>query len=673
MSVLNPLLAFTLYREKPFAVDLLTTREERSKSLAKTIIKFLTASERFHFESSQFVTREISDSLDWDDYGRPPAHKIIREISDLGDIAFNLAGGMNFQIAACVYEIPLEKCIYLYPEAVGVHAWQFQDSSPTYYDLYPLPNPVDVLSLQGIHSERGVSRSISGFFKREFEKAGITLSKRGMMPVRIGDVLFEHSWNHGNELRFMKIIHKQIGDEKNDKFYLRESRKIISLASKRDAFGELYHRRIGVLTNIPTVAERLKEEGGGKIQVIEIKYDRSSSQNALQESLRNFFHHPTMTSINESGISIHNDSLSNITRETMLYIAFGRNLMPTCIGLWTHKPSKVCLLYTPSDPEVQRIKNAFMEYKNLLPTREIQFIPISIEGVEILDLFNGSEPDKTEVNITPGTKGHTTFLTLWSKLHEVKKIYSIETKSQKLIDIITGDACPLKGPSPCEYLLLSGKVIKETGADAKKLQGNSKRYNEVINFMRQMLKEKGNINDFPFKNIDLQNACYRVDKRCGEIISKGKQQNKTKWSLVNSTWFEELIGYCSLKSGADDVQVRIRTPHEHQIEEHLREKYPDGNIFLTDIDLCVRFNANYYVISCKATQREKSEVTAEEVVAMANHFGRFAVPLISFLKYGGDPFKTKNGVFCFGYKTFMNFEALNGLFKIAISEVQKTV
>ena len=92
---------------------------------------------------------------------------------------------------------------------------------------------------------------------------------------------------------------------------------------------------------------------------------------------------------------------------------------------------------------------------------------------------------------------------------------------------------------------------------------------------------------------------------------------------------------------------------------------------MTDIDVAARFGATYYVVECKATTNEKDQIAIQKAQVDASLIGRFAVPLVAFLKYGGEPYR-KNDVYVFGHKTFCDPQALMALTTTAVRERRKT-
>lgn len=655
MAVLNPLLVLMEQNKKPDKVELLAT--QKSCPNAKDIKQFLIDSKQY--SANNIDITKISRSNEADKEGKAPAHEAVKtKISDLDHFFFNVAGGMNFQIAACIYEINPEKCLFLYPESQGIYAISLRKGKIE-HAIYNLPKPIDVLKIQGTKYE-----IIGGAQDHEFltfakNKCGVNLPNNAIRHLQISNVVFDLAWNTGNELKFLKVIHSSQEYNKKDAYYLREARKVINLALNREQFGELYHRKIAILTNHPLVAERIRDEGAGKIVIID-----STAENAFCNIMRNFLIDLRAESVRGSGISSDTGNSSN--NDSILYVPLGKDITPTLITLWSHKPHTVNFLYTPNDSTIICYKDAIFKNKKLLPVTSVSFYPVSIAGHEILDIpsLAGS---KIEINITPGTKGQTAFLSLWAKAHSAK-IFSIETNERMLRQIPHGTTKAAYAPPLLMYLKLSGVKVKHGGENKPSLLKDSNLFDGIINFLEAALSEFESLKGFPNTAVSLQEMKFNPINDKAVITFNSSNKRKLQWSLKNNEWFEKLIGYILSKCGADDVRVRIRTGWSETTESYLQGKYGKSP-HKTDIDVAACFKTNYYVVSCKSGKKDDEGKITTEISAVSSLFGRFAIPLVAYLQYEGEPYK-HNGVYIFGFKTFLNTEKMKSLIDIAIKEKQ---
>lgn len=655
MAVLNPLLAMIQQGERPEKVELLTTK--KSYNNAEVIKLFLI--DRLKYSKQSINIREISDSDKTDGDGRKPAYNVVDEITRglEYEFFFNIAGGMNFQVAACIYIINPLKCIFIYPESKGIYKISLKNGQVN-YEIYNLPEPVDVFELQGIKYNLVTHHN---FLTLNIDKCNIKLPYNVMRHLQIGNVLFDLVWNTGNEIKFLKLIHSSKKYNKNDEYYREEARKVIDLVLDRKRFGELYHRSITILTNHQLVAERIKEEGIGKIAVIYFTTNIS-----FCDEIKAFFAGSQTTPITRP--ELFEKTNNPINKNSILYTSLGKDITTTLIAIWSHKPHTVNIFYTPEDTNIVRYRDAILKNKNILPVAEIYFHPVSIAGYDILDISPPTGKE-LEVNITPGTKGQTTFLSLFAKAHKAK-IFSIETKSQKLRSIPDGsETKELISAPPVMYLKLTGVNVKEYGKNKGALLNEEDLFKEIINFLTKAVSEGKTLKGFPNRKILLKEMKFYSNNEIA-YINFFHSSKKIEWSLKDGEWFEKLIGYIFAKSGADDVQVRVKTQWSASTEKHLKQKYK-MEPHKSDIDVVARFKTNYCVISCKSGKKEKTEKTATEISAIASLFGRFTTPFIAFLQYEGEPFKSKNGVNIFGIKTLIDTDSMKSLISEAINEKKK--
>jgi hypothetical protein len=666
MAVLNPLLSLAENGIGPDRLGLLTTGF--TYPVATAIKSFLIEKGMFSDENIHIIP--ISNTLVPNEKGHLPIHEVIREIATHSeDFSFNMAGGMNFQIAAAVNVIETEKCLYLYPEQRGVHAIRIKTGGTVVdHRCYPLPAAEHVLELQGIPYE--IERGQDNPFTIEvFKECGIELPP--LRRVRIGNTTnlsFDCVWNNGNELKFLKTIYRSPGDGKKAEDYLDEARAVIGLSTGRDALRELYHRTIAVLTNHPLVAERIGAEGRGKIDVLFVRPGNAMAVAMAGFEIKRILNIPAPYTSRAVEIDQYTCSAAE-TSVPVLLLSLGRDILPTLIALWSHKPERVCFVYTPEDPTVVRYRDALLKDKSVLPAGRVSFYPVSIAGSEIMSV---PVPEKGPVivNISPGTKGHTAFLALWAKMHQAG-LYSLVSDVRQACPISMGDCHPLSGPEPAELLRLTGFRVDLSHTTGKeRLRKEAETYEGILEFIEMAGSQSADLSNFSYNELRLPNAYFsRIATETGRIdfTTKSKQ---VQWSLRQGEWFERLMGYVLIKSGADEVQCRIRTQWSEETAKHLTGKYQQG-VFMSDIDVVGRFGSDYYVISCKTTKKQQVRKLVGEVQAVASLFGRFAVPLLCFLQFGGEAY-TVEGVYVFGHRTFANPDSMKSLLMRAIADRQKT-
>ena len=654
MAVLNPVLSLRDGRMMPDRIVLLTTLA--SEKRARTIAEYL---ENIGFRGSAIEVIPVSDGMERDAAGRRPAHETVEDlVRDEPSIVFNLAGAMSFQVAACVQRIPMDASLLLYPESSCVHAIRIDRHRISHHDRLPLPKPVDVLRLQGV-SASTVRQGNSEFLHYVMKKWGVALPQGCNRHVRIADVVFELVWNRGNELRFLAVIHGGKSDGKTGEDYRREARRVIDLASARTTFGELYHRKLAVLTNIDDVAERIRTEGGGKVEVIHVPV-RDENAMAVRGDLTRLF--GAGGKIVSAGRRVSEETGNRVgSNDAVLYTVIGRNLMPSLVALWSHRPSAVCFLYTPGDELIETYLDRLLEAKEDLPVGRLSVWPVGVSGDAILDLPPPGHP--------AGTKGQAAFLALWARLHGFG-VFSIRNDSGRLENLGDGEQHPLSGPSPSTYIRLTGARMRpgDDGVNAAALMRDRNQYEIILNLIRAIQRDDPDrINDFPHREISIRELRYVPPPDGGDDARIHLDDGNAVICAIdrNGEWLERLVGYVLLECGADEVQVRVRTRWEEETEARLQKTHHE-DVHMTDIDVAARFGADYFIVSVKSSKKQRVGETTAEARAFARLLGRFCVPLVCFLRHGGPPTEAENGVFCFGYQTLVDREAMKELLDMAI-------
>ncbi len=624
----------------------------------------------------------ISRTLLKDDMDKLPVQEIFHNIlkENTGDIAFNLAGGMNFMVAACALEDIRTRCWLLYPEQHYVFATKVNDDYSTEVCKFDLPASMDVLNIQRV--PHTFPDSSDPALKRDYRmlenlcwKGNLLPLPAALNPIQIHDVCFHLFWNTGNHITFFKVYFPNKQDGKTSKDFTEEIRKLISLALSRDGFGDLYDRRIGLLTDNPMIFERVQSESGGKIEVFLNDSRHPDSYKKLFQNLNGFFKGKQSSSV--SPITISETTGFEIITDTALAVVVGQDISNTLTAIFTHRPGHALLLYTPQDYQIAAHIQAICTYKKHLPVNKITCYPVDITGIDILNISRPPE-SKLEVNISPGTKGQATFLALWASRYDAVVCSNDTDGVQKFIQDPQKSGQKQQAPPPLACLLFSGHRIQSSGEDFRELAREKKSdYQSILQFIRTLLVRQKPLDYFPNRLIILPNTKLEIRKNQQRRLTfYGKKPKIINWSTANGKWFEGLIGLVMSECGASDVQIRMRTDYQPKTREHLINRHQlqnDGeDLFMTDIDVVARFDSDYYVISCKVPfDAELLDANTNQIAAMSKLFGRFALPMFCSLRYDGQPDNSHNGVYVFGPRTFTNNKDMKELLLLA-KNVKKT-
>ena len=660
MAVLNPLLAITEQHQVPDSILLLGTEFARDKF--DPVLAYLNAHPPF---ADRVEWRTISRTLEKDAAGLPPAQDALREIIMSGDrrgglTVFNQAGGMGFQTAACVQALAgVNRLLYVYPDYTGIHAFRFQGDSLEEHSEFPLPDMADVFRFQGIDFMNCPSTgSRAELLEQAFKNSGAP-DRALLKNVYIEDVCFDLVYNKGNTLHFFAVV-------KNTD----EMRSVNRLAAGRSAFADLYHRGVHVMTTNRYAAERGREESGGKVKI----YRKSKLPEAMQAavaavSIPSRAAAPPVARM-PSPWRINNKLATG--NDIALLTTLGPNILPTLIALWTCRPKRAVLFFTPNDDQVKKAVANMEKWQDLLPAEILEFRPMDFWGKEI-GRFNKSGAGNWQVNISPGTKAQKLFLTRWAAGNGATLV-SIVTADQKLHQIPSGITADLNAPDPVSLLKLAGETIDDKYLDKAGLKKNKRDLEMLAGFLTAIKnsEQRSALKSFPNFPLKMVGYSFASEKK-GFCLSRKTGGKERKIRMATGFWLELLTGYMLVKAGADDVAVRVRTQWSEELSKDLNSNpFLRSEPFRTDFDVIARFAARYFVIECKTSRDESLRKSGRQVLKVAGVLARFAVPLVCKFSKADEPLKTDDGVYAFGHTTLLDPEKLKGLLEKAAAERRTT-
>lgn len=658
LATLNPILALNKANRRPKQVVLLFT--DNTKEYVGQLRQVLV--DAGYFES-QIETVLVSNSLANEESG-PAAHSFCRGLVGNDEVLFNVTGGMNFQIAASTLAIPSERLTLVYPEHNGVHLLKFANGVAQRESL-PLPETVDVLALQKVPYSPAQDNDVPLLLKRLLASGGKGFPRPNR--IRIGGVTFDLTINNRNRMTFLTTVETKKGDSG-----LEKARRVIALASSRTAFGELYDRDIFVVTNSSEATEHLRTEANSKVKVIHV-----DGPNPFAVKQLNFLLSGTVSKavkINSRTETI--ETANKVSSRTRLYLCLGTNLLPTLKAIWTHRPAEVCLIYTPEDDNVQRLRDSIGSAAKYLPTERIIFFPCSMTAEEIFDLPLPPEGMNIEANISPGTKLQGALLSLWASINS-GKVYSLDNNAGISSSLNNGKSKKVQIPPPAAYLELHGEKLFKAGPCAQQLR-KSLRARLPFEFMESLHRKIGDIGEFPYRNMNSDGLRLVQDKpgvaKVFTMDGKAATVFHSNKGGRQGFWFEELVGYAFAAAGID-VQINLATAQSDQLlQEQKKRREKKGLEFRethkSELDVVVWHAGGYHLVSCKLSGNDAS-AHVREAEAQAKILGRFTIALVACLDHKGPPMK-KSGTWFFGPATLVNSQALRELLDTACREKSTT-
>lgn len=669
LAVLNPLMALLREQQRPDRIVLLGTSGDRGTTgNANRIKDYLLAWEAKEFSplrAEDIVITVISNDTRADAQGHPSAREVLaNELASSDHLWFNAGGGMAFQVGCCAPALDFDRCSILYPETSGVHVVSAAGRKLA-GAVWTLADPREVLVLQGVaFNYRGGSVQNRLYTPQMAD----LLPEHRLANLAIGGVEFDLVWNSANVLQFVKFMPADRSRKKEGGNPLTtQVRNLIDLTETKKEFGDLFHRNVLVFTDDDFVMEQLRESRF-KIEVL-----RPGGDLANKLGLAKF----QKKTLALPGACSEPEVVSRGGAEgtgKILYTALGTNLLPSLIAVWSHRPEVVRFLYTPH--ELAKTRDTIEKEITCFPdcVRRIEFWPVSLVGDEILGMPEPEAPARTEVNISPGSKGQTCFLAMWAGRYGVP-VYSI--KGQTIAPLDKGGQQPVGAPNPLAFLRLSGNRIHDKGIDKTELKNSAAKMGSLIlEFLRRCRTQEQPIGKFPnMESMSLPDGTLfrkQGQDKCEILFPDGRRAD---WSLSGGQWFENVVGHALVEAGADGINVRVRIAWSEENEKRAREVLKDvsfKNIFKQDIDVIARFGSHYVVVSCKAHDRKDVAKIAREAAFFRVKMGRFAMPMVAFLRMNGTPTREVKDVIAFGWETLCDPAALRECIDKYLSDKRTT-
>lgn len=702
-AVFNPL--SVLINENIAPIDkVVLMATEKSKQYAEYINELLLNDQRLN----SIIIEDISSSSDFDELNNPPANHILQKYLDENPdlIIFNMAGGMNFQVSLCAMQMSQNRCSVwaIYPEQEGICLNKFLDGAVKKPKQEFLKANPDFLNTEYILQKHNVKFEIvdknKNWSDEILKKLGIKVKipASALKNVKIGNTIYDYIVNKNNTLFFIASLIQE-----KDMNALESARDIIEAAQGRDIIHNIFHRNFTVFSNNPSQIERLQSYSKiNKIIDVSSIFQNNNNPIALsfikkeiEDIFKKFELKESKTDIkpqqpNKEEYSTDKYKADNQGNSAkVLYVVLGTDILPTAISLYSSEADEAVFLYTPDNKNIETYKNSIIEHKNQFKKlKKFAFYPLNITGEDILDIDVDTKKEMVAV-ISPGTKSHAYFLTLLG-LKNNGKIYSIENHNNILSCLSgNGENLHLKAPDPVMIQKLKGESFQSEGERRQELEKDVNLFRAILAFIKSVVTTPGesiqtiffedmrNIPNIPHneiyrhREIILPDYIYKEHLGKAELSHASDKSKVFRWSLDGGEWFERLIGYVMIQCGAENVRVRMRMAWSEATHNVLKKKYKnsmkDQDIIKDDIDVAVRFKNRYYLISCKATKKDNDKIDSvvNQAEAMSEAFGRFCIPLVCYLKFGGEPVKHNNKLYVFGYNTFTEPDKMKALLETA--------
>lgn len=661
MAVINPLLAIAEQAEPPDAIHLLGTA--RATAGFNHALEFLNQ----RFGDGIIHLHEVSTDLE-SRHTVPVVQKVVRELTSSygGTIVYNLAGGMNFQNAACVQAIGDTPCLFTYPEFDSIHVYAFGPKGFS-HQVTPLPNPVDVMSIQAIPCTSGKKTENVRLLMDAAAAVKLkSLPKNCLFNVNFGGIAFDLVWNSGNTMNFLKRVTHSL------KFRDMQNAAMLD----RIKTGQLYHREIHFLTQDTNLVERASLESLGKVNVLQYRNEKSTGKPDLVSLgtalLKAFMPYRRSAEPALLDACEKMNSPGRGDSDATLVTFLGTHPAATLKSIWSRRPATLWMLYTAGNEQVERLKASFDRHCHLLPVNRVVFQKVDFTGASLLRI-PGPSCTRLEVNVTPGTKSQTFFLTRWAMKNDAD-IFSLDNRDATVRTTPPGKVLPQRLPAPTDFLRLKGEAIKSAWGGREKLLGMEATLEGLIRFIALICEEGGKIEQFPNAGpgrIEADGAVfYRQANNRGRIEFTGEPR-AVVFSLSNNIWLEQLMGYMLLKCGAADVAVSTKVQWSAETQARL-EKKKQAFVHKNDYDVLAVMDGEYVMVECKSGDDKPVKEMIAQSGGLARTLDRFTLPMLCRFNYHGQP-KAENGVWVFGHCTLTDKAALKALIDEAFAGRRTTL
>jgi len=447
-----------------------------------------------------------------------------------------------------------------------------------------------------------------------------------MNSVAIGAVKADLLWNCGaNHLAMLMSpgsIKRECSRAKNA--ILKRIRTISQWAGGKTSDKKFYDGKCYVLCETPVHIETIQRESRGKAVPIKSSWGyvndkilyTSSNESTIPAELKRELR--SILRKREGREHIPNERRTQVKIESdTLIMALGPDVASTVIAAASHMAAqqfKTIMLVYCAELEEKAAKVA-SSLKKLPGKPKLRRVIIDTKGRAIpFRLRLADDAQRVEVNISPGTKGQTAYLTCFAMYNKLK-IWSLATKELSLLE-----PADLK----ISYPVVSIDPLWMLDLDDKKISSkdtSSINFSLMTDLLREFKKEET-------KPADLERL---LSARGYSIIRKANENEFRVWNFKRNEekklgfWFEELtfVALSAIKNSKCHLGFKLTDLDYRTISE---------------IDCLCGYSHLTVAVSCKAylnyteeQLEQKIKNPLREVVAYAKAVSRFCLPVLCLL------------------------------------------
>ncbi len=595
--------------------------------------------------------------LEWE---RNKEHQLLDhvEVPEGDTILFNVNGGMNYAasiIEAQLMNTPGNAITMTTHSDVSIIKLDSLDTQKL-----PLPPMVPVHELLEMQDIKYQEDNDTPDYLAEFCRAqGITMPKNSLHNVIIDGLRFSLVWNTPeNILTFFICTNTPELFNKDKKEQLDYIRNIASWCGTRTLKNHLYDRKCFVFCYNTVQAQHLKESRAKATALsltTALYFDRVGGKNSknpalyakkLKQELIGIFHpEQEKTSSIKGSRKILSDSL---------ILALGDDLAPTLNAIESRDPSiKNIYIFHTTDDEHTALAE---QVKQALNTDDLAIkpMPCDLNGTLLPKKLKIEEKvENIHVNITPGTKGATCFLTWWA-VKNGADIWSL-VNGEGVVRCLNAEKqdLPLKAFDPLSLIRIKDPEVYENSPLDSLNETTFHAYELLLKQLKAMMD--AGVGQYPEPDKEEHTYGGVKSSLLGDLLILSEPSDKDfGYSLEydeHCDWFEVLTAVALKKCGAENIHVQVRQRFDEETEawlqKHIKtsnENESDGDnddsdeIHRIDMDVLCTWKGAHVLVSCKkapARKRMKAiyKHTADEARNMASSISRFCVPVIACLNF----------------------------------------
>ena len=565
--------------------------------------------------------------------------QLVSDVTSNGDkILFNIEGGMNYAVSQYISALMQNSkdSALIITDGPVCHTVNLNKSSLTESPDWDQTISIKELEPQQILDIQGTTYTLEPNdtnFVRYLKHWLKFLPAKSLTNVSISGVTTDVVWNSGgNHLSFL-LEANNTGNPSNDKNRIKRRRTVAQWASSKTQEKNIYDAKCYVLCEIKADKESLIRESRGKAVPIKSAFGTCNGSSLLgskqtvirtmdpifQKEIKRIF----ASNLKPEFISEKKRTNVLIDSDTLI-TALGTDVSSTLTAISshvtncrvTHKEVSSVIILCSSDLD----KKAFSVQEALQKQKAFSRVDIRIVGTDIKGRYipfrlRLNDATNVEVNITPGSKGQTAFLTCFAELNHLK-IWSINKSEISLLSPVDEVySYPVTSFDPISLLSVDDKQLKCSWI--------SKEDRAVLsNILQEINTSEGEyqLNDILNKN---GLSIEKVEKSTEPFVFSLSQKTEP-YKL--GEWFERvtLVGMLALKGSRAYTNVKVMRS--------------DIFLHLLEIDCLCSYGNIVLSVSCKAyyecTKENlllKIKAPMDEAVAFAKSVGRFCLPVICVL------------------------------------------